>query len=220
MSTFSLIFVANIFVGRMDGKSILPDIKPSSWLIIPPYALHIILKARWIFCSIFYHWPRAGIITFGLRIAHFTSAGGIRPGDMCVNSFHAYHVHTPQESFALLWFSTIVATLFGAIHCAGWNFFFLSFTEATIWRISSIIITGVPLGAFLVGIWLRAEYFLKEKNVAVVIINYIVICGTFISLPLYVFARIAVLIEAVISLRNLQIGALTAVSWTLALPHI
>lgn len=43
---------------------------------------------------------------------------------------------------------TLIGALFGAIHCIGWNFFFPTRTEAIIWRISSAVITGVPLLAF------------------------------------------------------------------------
>ena len=49
----------------------------------------------------------------------------------------------PNEDHELLWIcitTAIVATLFGGINCAGWNFPFLSHAELIIWRVSCLII--------------------------------------------------------------------------------
>ncbi|KAF8896783.1 hypothetical protein CPB84DRAFT_1781839, partial [Gymnopilus junonius] len=191
------------------GKSILRDSKASATLLL--YANKIVHKAGLTLSGLLYRWPRAGIIAIGLRITDFTSAGDVRSGELSVNSFYAYHPYTigSQEHFALLWFPTVVAIAFGAIHCAGWNFFFPSFTEGITWRVSAAIITGVP-----------AEHFLDGNNLAVSMANIIAICGALIFLPLFAIARIAIMVEAVISLRDLPTEALIAVSWTLVLPHI
>ncbi|KAH9961084.1 hypothetical protein BC827DRAFT_1376455 [Russula dissimulans] len=42
-----------------------------------------------------------------------------------------------------------VASGFGGIHCIGWSFTFPSTTERTLWRITSISITGIPAVAIL-----------------------------------------------------------------------
>ena len=43
----------------------------------------------------------------------------------------------------------IIGVIFGGIYYMGWNFGFLAHIEPMQWRISSAIITGIPIAAFM-----------------------------------------------------------------------
>ncbi|KDR83299.1 hypothetical protein GALMADRAFT_57570 [Galerina marginata CBS 339.88] len=97
----------------------------------------------------------------------------------------------------------VVGVLFGSIHCAGWHLSFISPVERKIWRACSIAITAIP------AIGLVYYYFHLFVDILVAVLP-----------PIYVLARVALLVEAVIALRNLQPGVLPVVEWTSFLPHI
>lgn len=68
------------------------------------------------------------------------------------NSTPAYAMHTTplyayiniQTEFLALMLSSVVAVLFGAIHCAAWGWTFKTEAERTIWRTGAVIITAAP----------------------------------------------------------------------------
>ena len=63
----------------------------------------------------------------------------------------------------------IVATLFGGIHCTGWNFPFPSQAELIIWRVSSLIIVIVPC----IFLPLLVTAFMKDNPAITDIINMV-----------------------------------------------
>ncbi|KAF5310295.1 hypothetical protein D9619_010138 [Psilocybe cf. subviscida] len=66
---------------------------------------------------------------------------------MHISPLYAYiDIHT--EFWALI-LSSIVAVLFGAIHCAAWNWSFETLAEKTTWRAGGAIITAAPLVVIL-----------------------------------------------------------------------
>ena len=100
----------------------------------------------------------------------------------------------------------IAAMLFGAIHCAGWNFPFPSHAELIIWRVSSLIIVVVPC----------TFVFLTAGKISTLIIFGLFIFGV----VTYILARLTLLAEALIALRRLPPEAYAVVEWTALLPHI
>jgi hypothetical protein len=115
---------------------------------------------------------------------------------------------------AMFW-ASIIAVVFGAIHCAGWAFIFPSEKELALWRISSTITTGVPflMALFALFVILSGSRMLKYDLSAFLFPLYF---GT----AFYVGARLLLLTEAFISLRNLPLSAYQAVEWATFLPHI
>jgi len=126
-----------------------------------------------------------------------------------------------------------VAAFFGAIHCVGWShkIHFSSVVAALLWRITSAVITGVPL------IW--TSYFLLDYAYAVTRCNMVVNgseSGSFIRLhwtlertfryislltiPFYIISRIILLVLAFLELRNIPPGALATARWANVLPFI
>ena len=105
----------------------------------------------------------------------------------------------------------IVATLFGGIHCAGWNFPFPSHTELIIWRVSSSIIVVFPC-IFVSLLVMDASYM-----GAFVIINAVF---SVFGIAIYVLARLTLFVEAFIALKHLPPGAYAVVEWTSLLLHM
>ena len=140
----------------------------------------------------------------------------------------------------------IISLLFGLIHCLGWFLVFPSGAERLIWRVSAVIIAALPVFIllsysvilFIVFVfeklvrnkgchgpsdWLLFhkklilfDIFFKPMNVIRNATWWIFV----ILIPIYLLARMALLVEAFLSLRNLPSGAYSVVNWTDYLPHI
>jgi len=116
-----------------------------------------------------------------------------------------------------------MSVVFGALHFIPWTSEFPSDTEELLWRICSVVITVEPLPA-AVGLGLDrltkghpANGVLRRGMEAIAMsIGSL----AFIGLPLYVLARLTVLILAFSTLRNLHGTALTDVTWSSFVPHI
>ena len=155
-------------------------------------------------------------------MAHIADGGEITgEGQMRAPPFFAdaddpdWMVEGPISS--LTW---IIGMIFGAIHLIAWNFSFLSHIEKIIWRVASTTITVMTANG-LVGITI---FMIKIRY-----IHYNTFfskfCGFILLLvycqfPLYFLARLALLVEALISLRDLSPGALAVVEWTSFIPHV
>ena len=109
-----------------------------------------------------------------------------------------------------------VGVCFGAIHCIAWAFSSPTHGESLIWRISSVVITAVPvyiLFGFLLGIYL-AEMGLAKFGKTV--FYFCPISGGIV----YILARAVTLVLAFTSLRDLPPGAYETVHWTTFIPHV
>ena len=139
----------------------------------------------------------------------------------------------------------IISLLFGLIHCLGWFLVFPSGAERLIWRVSAVIIAALPVlillshsvilfVVFIFDKWVRIkewppldgslirkrqilfDIFFKPMNIIRKATWWIFV----ILIPIYLLARMALLVEAFLSLRNLPSGAYSVVNWTDYLPHI
>ena len=111
-----------------------------------------------------------------------------------------------------------VATLFGAIHCIPWSFHFATLQEQWVWRISAILVVGVPISIFfwawLTSIsdnWHNTCWKLCEIFTGTIYI---------IMMFLYIIARIILLVLPFVALRALPPGAYVQINWVSFLPHI
>ncbi|KAF9566588.1 hypothetical protein CPC08DRAFT_703949 [Agrocybe pediades] len=114
--------------------------------------------------------------------------------------------------------------VFGAIHCAGWSDKMIFHTDtASLWRISSVIITASPSLWILTGIIFAANNAvgngraLYNANDA---LFYVTRRLSIFSVPFYIIARIILLILAFMELRYVPQGALNSISWANVLPFI
>lgn len=146
----------------------------------------------------------------------------ITDSQMQVHPFYAMNT-TDKESNGILGVVASIGILFGCIHCAGWNFVFPTHTEASIWQAASLIVTVVPFLMIIPvacqNVYFETETFCLERffdDVKNVLVNF----GIYFGLPIYILARLVLLSEAMMALRNLSSGALLEVEWTSFLPHI
>ncbi len=146
----------------------------------------------------------------------------IEDGADHVHPFYAMNT-TDWASNHILGVVAIIGTIFGAIHSAGWNFLFPTPIEATIWKICSLIVTCVPF-LMLIPVICQDVNFVEDTFCLELFLedlkNTLTRFEIFVGLPLYIIARIVLLTEALIALRNLPSGALLEVQWTSFLPHI
>ena len=109
-----------------------------------------------------------------------------------------------------------VGVCFGAIHCIAWFFSFPTHRELLMWRISSVIITAVPIYIplmLLLAVLLGKMNFDKSANN----VGYF---GTLSGGILYILARAITLVLAFTSLGGLPPGAYETVHWTTFIPHV
>ena len=134
-------------------------------------------------------------------------------GDMKVPTFYSTSVDI--NGVAFIFVMSVVGSVFGGIHCAGWFFNFPSSDEATLWRVSSGILTTIAFllpvlfYVFFVVLLSLLESFLLPGTVIIVL-----------AFILYVVSRLLLLLEAIISLRHITPGMLALVKWTSFIPHI
>lgn len=137
--------------------------------------------------------------------------------------FYSYHADIKP----LLFVSASAGAAFGLVHCAAWNFGFQTQTEQILWRVSSLalvgaclsIIVGSPLYGFLFTKWKDAHYRHHPQKSS----RYWAIWKRPLETSLatiYPLARVALLLLALLSLRNLPDSALETVTWTKIIPHI
>lgn len=105
------------------------------------------------------------------------------------------------ESYIFAASGLFSGALFGAIHCLAWNFHFPTAIEATLWKVASVIIIGLPLIALLFVAAL-AVFGYGRRHV-------------FIPLSaIYILARLYLMMEAFSSLRASPAGVYQTVEWT------
>lgn len=123
----------------------------------------------------------------------------------------------------ILWFASMA---FGGIHAAAWHNYFPSQEEAWLWRCSATYIawSGLvwltinlsaklykPIDDLWIGQRLSRAPWVKSWLLALLC----AVCGS-----LYLFARLYLVVEAFISIRQLPVDAYQTPNWTEILPHL
>ena len=127
----------------------------------------------------------------------------VEKGDMKVPTFYAIDNYGGAALLSGFFFLPVVGVIFGGIHCAGWNFNFPSNNEATLWRVSSALITSIP---FLLFFIVYVIWHILDKLNTDTLENPYVLFVFVILLQAYVVSRLLLLVEALISLRHLTPG--------------
>ncbi|KAK7030844.1 hypothetical protein VNI00_013952 [Paramarasmius palmivorus] len=136
--------------------------------------------------------------------------------------------HDPPQIYATVY---MAAVLFAAIHCVPWFFHFPTAIEQLLWRISAFLVTVAPivfLCLHLSGIHILRPMVDKAHRGPLGILGTVVITsvGVFWILLIssmyifYVGARLALIILALTTLRDLPRDGYEAVDWNKFLPHI
>ncbi|KAK7030846.1 hypothetical protein VNI00_013954 [Paramarasmius palmivorus] len=139
----------------------------------------------------------------------------------------------------------LIAFVFGAIHCIPWFFTFPTPVEQTLWRISALLVTFLPIAtAFFHSINDRdfqfsyhPQYAVRHPFLGKVIdvvnravqwslqtilhITLVVLISSFVVLhTAYIVARVIMLVSALMEFRRLTPSAYRTVQWATFIPHI
>jgi len=126
---------------------------------------------------------------------------------------------------------SVVAAIFGALHCIAWNFHFPSDIEQLLWRIGSLAITLIPPAyactVFIIIFlrdFLQKEYGLSfQECVGTVMTDMLGAILAFLlgaALVAYMLARLLLLTQAIMLLRKQPESAFYAINWANFLPHV
>jgi hypothetical protein len=159
-----------------------------------------------------------GLRPIGLPIGMLIDMGfgvqvNIGPNSKRVPTFYAGKLDN-DENAAVRVVALVVATVFGAIHCIAWSFQFPTRAEQLLWHTCSAAITCVPVVTFTLRRIIR--FILQGHGSLDGTLNVLYVIATVLYIP----ARVALLIEAFISLRSLPPRAYETVHWTSFFPHI
>jgi hypothetical protein len=123
-----------------------------------------------------------------------------------------------------LFFSPVVVgigiggTLFGSIHFAAWNFDFPTPVERTLWRISCILLLILPLIGTLM--YWAALHYARKWGTTDNRVNRVLKPLGYTFIPVYLFARLFLLVEVFRSLAYLPPSAYKAVQWPSLVPYV
>ncbi|KAL8829851.1 MAG: hypothetical protein Q9170_005992 [Blastenia crenularia] len=115
---------------------------------------------------------------------------------------------------------------YGGVHATAWGGHFPSRIEALLWRASSICIAGSGLTWILINLLARTFPWFKAywKQVETLRAHWtsLISLGCLASLCglAYLLARIYLVVESFISLRNLPAAVFDTVEWTQLVPHL
>ena len=113
--------------------------------------------------------------------------------------------------------------LYGGGHLAAWaSSSFPTSIELDLWRGSAIMLTSVPIWGALWILWWKAVsskrwalYPFRNGDLDIIAAPFF-----FLVLMVYLLARCYFLVESLISLRLLPVGAFLTVNWARYLPHV
>ncbi len=142
------------------------------------------------------------------------SHGYVHKGDLRVPMFFS----EPHWGTYNTWiFVIVITTPFGCVHMVPSFFFTSSSTETWLWRISAAFITFQPFFSLV----FEAAFGTLSQHVQVSD-SFLFPVGTVMlaSLPLYIFARLALIVLSFLSLRDIPHKAHCNIDWISSVPHL
>ena len=135
---------------------------------------------------------------------------------------HVPAFYCPSSSYqeSLLFFTIIplFGAIFGGLHCLAWNFVFPSEVEELIWKVASLTVLFTPVLPLLVFPLEWISDFFRHGRLTGLGAILSLIAG-FLQLSFYVLARLTLLMEAVVLLRQQPATAFQAINWSTFIPH-
>jgi hypothetical protein len=110
-----------------------------------------------------------------------------------------------------------LASLFGAVHCISWAFTFPSPGLQTVWRVCSVFIASSPLILTVMSAlsWCFGIAW-TDSGIGFIIVYL----NSHILAPLYMVARIILLVVAFRSLSTIPASGHQSIEWADFIPHI
>ena len=119
----------------------------------------------------------------------------------------------------------VLCVVYGGIHAIGWDFVFPSSIEQKCWRIACplLVALGGPMSELIrysIQVQKNQTRHDPEGNGYMEVVKFFSSFLAIISSPFYVVARIFLVAEAFVSLRQVPSGVYASVSWARFIPHI
>jgi len=105
-----------------------------------------------------------------------------------------------------------LSAAYGGIHAAAWDAHFPSRPEQAVWRVTACLVIGAA--ALIWGAIIGFSRATEEWQ------RILMVCMASFAMPLFLFGRLYLLVEAFISVRSLPVGAYNTTDWVNFLPHI
>ncbi|TFK60452.1 hypothetical protein BDN72DRAFT_939954 [Pluteus cervinus] len=166
---------------------------------IGKWLLHLL---RWVYDRLIVR-PFTALV---LPIQDMFKCETIKNGARHVPMFYGYMLYE-DDLLRIRLMSCLIGMIFAGIHFIAWNSHFPTHIELLLWRSSSFVVLIIP---FLVGLFGIILPILKPIRWVLYVLGPI----------LYVLARVSLIIQAFISLRDLQPNVLQNVAWTSYIPHL
>jgi hypothetical protein len=115
------------------------------------------------------------------------------------DSFH-------QETWREMALSCVVCGTFGAVYCIAWNFYFSTFAESAIWKVSSVLTIVIP--------------FIYASSFANLFPGGSPDGLLFMLLLAYIPVRLYLMIEPFVAFRSVPVGIFYTVNWSNWIPHV
>lgn len=145
----------------------------------------------------------------------------ISPGATHVPKFYATNVNSNIDVYFMYFVLPIITVVFGGLHCFGWNLTFPTPAERILWRVTSLLITVIPLVSGLVWALNHARRIQsQEQRDRQSEVLKTLLYPALVLLVVYVLARLSLLVQALVLLRKQPASAYVAVDWSRFLPHI
>jgi hypothetical protein len=127
--------------------------------------------------------------------------------------------HSDYSQYAHPFLMMVLATVFGSIHCAGWNLLFPTHQERKLWRLASLSVTIIPPVLIIVFFVIRAllvsrGFYSKSSH------NITAGLAAVSFAIMYVAARFVIVGQAIAFLTHQPPSAFTAVDWSKFYPHL
>ncbi|KAF8193827.1 hypothetical protein K438DRAFT_1513959, partial [Mycena galopus ATCC 62051] len=119
----------------------------------------------------------------------------------------------------------LVGIVFGAVHCAAWDVVFPSAAEMWLWRSCSSVITAIPVFFMLQRfLLLRVVKKFKAHPFSHILLGHLIVkmtlLQTWTEIPLYILARLILIVLPLVALRALTPSTFVDVNWSTYIPHI
>jgi hypothetical protein len=141
---------------------------------------------------------------------------------------HRMQANAKPSDLHLNGFAFLLASIFGGIHLASWNFDFPTHLEQRLWRLAAIfaLICGASFHilANTLRRLLQGKFAPKREDPAlaehtsIAILLWLYDYLGYLLLPMYAFSRVYIIFEAVYSLRSLPSRAFDLPSWVQYIP--
>ncbi|KAF7430672.1 hypothetical protein PC9H_006381 [Pleurotus ostreatus] len=159
-----------------------------------------------------------------LKVADFLHGIWIAQLDTIIFEGRFFHSDIPLfDGMVSAIFLITSATLFGAIHCIAWNFEFLTHIERLLWISSSLVVAATPCILTAGTIFTALVSPVLERFLHRVCFIAFTKGGDFIhhvALCVYCLARIILIVQPFVLLRDLSPSATQSISWTRFIPHV